>query len=140
MDQTTQGQELPQISAQELARRHESIRFVGKYLVKAGRNTSGTLRYLETRPPEDGFWDIRSTEPANDLEPLATITTRHPVRWKTGMFDPTIGEYLSQIPEELVEQVAAVGYGSDNLLKDGDFHMISTHLYKYKTTPPPRAA
>jgi len=122
---------IPPVSREELEARQARIRMVGPYFVK-GKTGPTELHYLERRPLHFWFWLVGCEELASDIEPLTTITTRHPIRGD-GSFDPGYDEYYSQIPEELLDQVVAIEHSGHNLTVVDGMHEVQTTLYKRKS-------
>ena len=135
---------IPRITQEELQRRYNSIRFVGEFY-NEGESGPTHLRWLEKReqyangnPGDVGFWMIGDGPEgaATDLELIGVFPTRHPV--KGGDFDefsPSMGEYLAQIPAEILEEVAAIefeNHSRENLVIDGDTHLVMTKFYRRK--------
>ena len=112
----------------EIERRATRIRMIGAFWV---RNQDGPalLYYLESRPLGHGFWMISADREARDLEYFATIITRHAIRGD-GSFDPTREGYYTQIPAELLDEVAAIEHDDLNVIVVDDAHQAQTRLYR----------
>jgi len=121
---------IPKISSEELTKRHDRVRFVGKFTLKDAPEKAPVLHYLEKRPADHGFWLIRGEEEANDIELLTTITTYHYLY--IGSPDPSISEYLSQIPDELLSDVDVIEVYYKEFERTGDFWALQTNLYRKK--------
>jgi hypothetical protein len=111
----------------ELKKQWNKIRFVGLYEDKDEPEKT-QLFYLERRPVHHGFWLIRPEEPALDLAFVTTIETHHYPY--TGRPDPSIEEYLSQIPQELIDEVDVVEVFCTDSIYLVDSWKLKTRLYK----------
>lgn len=110
----------------EFERRFKKIRFVG--LARIHADEPVRLFYLEKRPVDYGLWLKKPEEPAFDLKLVATIETHH--YYFTEGPDPSIGEYLSQIPQELVDKIDVVEVSKGRFANTGASWKLETRLYK----------
>jgi len=108
---------IPEISREELESRYEKIKPLilkdgGLYYIKRPDSLT-SIAYT---------WDPKPTNKAECLEPVTTIKTLHTYGYY-GMFKPSVGEVLSQIPGHLLDTVCA-------------FHLRgpqeASHLNQYK--------
>ena len=83
-------------------------------------------------------WDYKITEECNNLKEITRIKTNHYCGYY-GLFKPSIAEVLSQIPEDLIDEVAAfeiisdICSGTDDEIKifnEGNGHLATTILYE----------
>ncbi len=92
---------IPRLDYDELRRRADAI----KPLV---RSDVGVLNYIEepSLSQVSFIWDPVVTDAAEGLEEVTRIVTLHTFGY-AALFKPSIAEVLSQIPEDMLEQVKA---------------------------------
>lgn len=126
----------PQDQIFELARRIRPVdQFPqGKFYIKTKVQPDFILKQSYTWAPElDG--------PAEDIEPIIDITTYHTFGYH-GFFKPSIGEVLTQIPDDFLGEVHAFeivdwpqtvdDLNAQSEATNSGHHMATTRLYKKK--------
>lgn len=134
---------IPEISDQRLKELTARIKPIVRFAqdeIGFTRNEDGAQFYIEDVDPRNvAFtWDPKPTTEASGLTTLTDIRTYHSWGYY-GFFKPSVAEVLAQIPEELVDRVAAFEIvdhprTSQDLHRESEalnagYHVASTRLF-----------